>query len=81
MASGFWPAFMSAVEPEADKLVTVHPLQVKAIASARLKNDRVDSEMLAHLSRAEVSENAVLRSVRPHAVNLRDDAGRLQQRV
>jgi transposase len=30
----------------------VHPQRMKAIASARLKNDRVDSETLAHLSRA-----------------------------
>ena len=42
-ASGFWPAFARAVEGEADRLVMVHPQRVKAIASARLKNDRVDS--------------------------------------
>jgi hypothetical protein len=44
----------SAVRPEAQRLVMVHPLRVKAIASARLKNDRVDSETLAHLSRADL---------------------------
>ncbi len=32
----------------------VHPARVKAIASARLKNDRVDSATLAHLSRADL---------------------------
>ena len=51
-ASGFWPAFGRAVGPEADRLVMVHPQRMKAIASARLKNDKVDSETLAHLSRA-----------------------------
>jgi transposase len=51
-ASGFWPAFVRAVGPEAERIVMVHPLRVKAIASAKLKNDRVDSETLAHLSRA-----------------------------
>lgn len=57
-ASGFWPAFARAVAPEADRLVMVHPQRVKAIASARLKNDRVDSETLAHLSRADLLPEA-----------------------
>jgi transposase len=57
-ASGFWPAFARAVAPEADRLVMVHPQRVKAIASARLKNDRVDSEILAHLSRADLLPEA-----------------------
>jgi hypothetical protein len=34
----------------------LHPQRVKAIASARLKNDRVDSETLAHLSRRSAAE-------------------------
>jgi len=34
-ASGFWPAFARAVQPEADKLVMVHPLRVKAIRVGR----------------------------------------------
>jgi hypothetical protein len=41
--SGFWPAFARAAGPEAQRLVMVHPQRVKAIASARLKNDKVDS--------------------------------------
>ncbi len=57
-ASGFWPAFARAIAAEADRLVMVHPLRVKAIASARLKNDRVDSETLAHLSRADLLPEA-----------------------
>ncbi len=57
-ASGFWPAFVRAVEPEAERMVMVHPLRVKAIASARLKNDKVDSETLAHLSRADLLPEA-----------------------
>lgn len=57
-ASGFWPAFARAVEPEADRLVMVHPQRMKAIASARLKNDRVDSETLAQLSRADLLPEA-----------------------
>lgn len=57
-ASGFWPSFARAVGPEADRLVMVHPQRTRAIASARLKNDRVDSETLAHLSRADLLAEA-----------------------
>src|SRR5271157_2492892 len=46
-ACGFWPAFREVVEPEVERLVLVHPQRVKAIASAKLKNDRVDSATLA----------------------------------
>lgn len=52
-ACGFWPAFREVVEPEVKRLVLVHPQRVKAIASAKLKNDRVDSETLAQLLRCD----------------------------
>jgi transposase len=57
-ASGFWPAFARAVGPELERLVMVHPQRVKAIASAKLKNDRVDSATLAHLSRCNLLPEA-----------------------
>lgn len=53
-ACGFWPAFREVVEPEVKRLVLVHPQRVKAIASAKLKNDRVDSETLAQLLRCDL---------------------------
>lgn len=53
-ACGFWPAFREVVEPEVQRLVLVHPQRVKAIASAKLKNDRVDSRTLAHLLRCDL---------------------------
>jgi hypothetical protein len=53
-ACGFWPAFREVVEPEGKRLVLVHPQRVKAIASAKLKNDRVDSETRAHLLRCDL---------------------------
>jgi transposase len=53
-ACGFGPAFREVVEPEVERLVLVHPQRVKAIASAKLKNDRVDSETLAHLLRCDL---------------------------
>lgn len=69
-ASGFWPAFQRAVEPEADRLVMVHPQRVKAIASARLKNDKVDSETLAHLSRADLLPEAWMANRRTQQTRL-----------
>ena len=57
-ACGFWPAFRRAVAPVAGRVVMVHPARVKAIAAARLKNDRVDSETLAHLSRCDLLPQA-----------------------
>lgn len=53
-ACGFWPAFEKCVRSEAARVVMVHPQRVKAIASARLKNDKVDSATLAHLSRCDL---------------------------
>ena len=52
-ACGFWPAFREVVEAEVERLVLVHPQRVKAIASAKLKNDRVDSETLAQMLRGD----------------------------
>jgi len=53
-ACGFWPAFRQVVEPEVKRLVLVHAQRVKAIASAKWKNDRVDSQTLAHLLRCDL---------------------------
>lgn len=69
-ASGFWPAFARAVQPEAERLVMVHPQRMKAIASARLKNDKVDSEMLAQLSRADLLPEAWMANQRTQQVRL-----------
>jgi len=57
-ASGFWPAFQRAVRSQAERMVMVHPQRVKAIASAKLKNDRVDAATLAHLSRCDLLPEA-----------------------
>jgi len=69
-ASGFWPAFARAVAAESDRLVMVHPQRMKAIASARLKNDRVDSETLAHLSRADLLPEAWMADERTQQTRL-----------
>lgn len=56
-ACGFWPAFRQAVG-ELVEIHMVHPLRVKAIAAAKLKNDRVDSATLAHLLRCDLLPEA-----------------------
>lgn len=57
-ACGFWPAFEKALGKEVERLVMVHPQRVKAIAAAKLKNDKVDSATLAHLSRCDLLPEA-----------------------
>ena len=57
-ACGCWPAFLEMVEPLVERVVLVHPAKVKAIASAKLKNDRVDSATLAQLLRADLLPEA-----------------------
>jgi transposase len=37
-----------------DEVVLAHPKQVKAIAAAKIKNDRIDASILAHLARAKL---------------------------
>jgi len=57
-ACSFWPAFQEALAAEVHAIRLVHPQRVKAIASAKLKNDRVDSQTLAHLSRCDLLPEA-----------------------
>lgn len=57
-ACSFWPAFQSAIEAEVSAIRLVHPQRVKAIAAAKLKNDRVDSATLAHLLRCNLLPEA-----------------------
>jgi transposase len=57
-ACSFWPAFVEALEGQVERLVLVHPARVKAIASAQLKNDKVDSATLAHLLRCDLLPEA-----------------------
>src|SRR5713101_2807608 len=57
-ACGFWSAFVDCVEPLVDRVVLVHPARVKAIAHAKLKNDRVDSATLAQLLRGNLLPEA-----------------------
>jgi transposase len=64
-----WVNLYEAVEEKGVSVVLGNPLQMKAIASARIKNDKIDAKVLAHLLRADlVAESYVpprgLRDVR-----------------
>lgn len=48
-----WYYFLDTMEPLGFELHLVHPQKTKAIASARIKHDKLDSRILAQLLRAE----------------------------
>jgi transposase len=51
-ASYSWGPMYDWLDEVSEEVLLAHPLKVRAIASARIKNDRIDSEVLAHLLRA-----------------------------
>jgi transposase len=57
-ASSFSAAFLDIVQSQGAAVELVHPERVKAIASAKLKNDRVDARTLAHLLRTNLLPRA-----------------------
>lgn len=59
MEAGYgWGPFYDWIGEVADEVLLAHPLKVRAIAEARIKTDRLDSEMLAHLLRADLIPEA-----------------------
>ncbi len=53
-ASYSWGPMYDWLDEMSEEVLLAHPLKVRAIASARIKNDRIDSEVLAHLLRANL---------------------------
>lgn len=53
-ATGNWYYFYELVEDRALNVTLSHPAKTKAIASARIKTDKIDSAMLAHLLRCDL---------------------------
>lgn len=49
-----WIAFYERVERFLSEITLAHPLRVKAIASARIKTDKIDATILAQLLRADL---------------------------
>lgn len=59
-ATGNWVAVYERVEPYVHEVVLAHPLKVRAIASARIKTDKIDATTLAHLLRADLIPRAYI---------------------
>jgi hypothetical protein len=53
-----WTVMYDLLEAEVRAVHLVHPLKVRAIAEARVKTDRIDSGMLAHLLRCDLLPTA-----------------------
>lgn len=53
-ASRNWPYYAELLNPYCSSLKMAHPLKVRAIASARIKTDAIDSNILSDLLRANL---------------------------
>jgi transposase len=56
-----WTVMYDLLEREVQVVYLAHPLKVRAIAEARIKTDRIDSKILAHLLRCDLLPTAYLR--------------------
>jgi len=57
-ATGNWSYMYDVLKPHVDEVVLVHPKQVRAIAAAKVKTDKIDATTLAHLARADLLPTA-----------------------
>lgn len=57
-ASYNWGKMYDWLDEVAEEVILAHPVKVKAIAEARIKNDKIDSATLAHLLRADLIPEA-----------------------
>jgi transposase len=57
-ATGSWHAAYDALLAAGAQVKLAHPSRVKAIASARVKTDKIDARILAHLLRADLIPEA-----------------------
>ena len=57
-----WTLMYDMLEKEFDKVKLAHLLKVKAIASARIKTDKIDATTLAHLLRSDLIPEAYVPS-------------------
>lgn len=58
-----WTLMYDWLEKLTDKVSLAHPLKVKAIASAKIKTDKIDSKVLANLLRADLIPMAYVPSL------------------
>jgi transposase len=57
-ACGFWMPTYDLLKAEGYDVILAHPMRIKAIASAKLKTDKIDSAILADLLRANLIAEA-----------------------
>jgi transposase len=53
-----WTVMFDWLDELVDEVVLAHPLKVKAIAEAKIKTDKIDATILAHLLRADLVPSA-----------------------
>jgi transposase len=53
-ATGNWYYFYELLESRCPEIYLAHPLKTRAIAEAKIKTDKIDSTILAHLLRADL---------------------------
>ena len=53
-----WTVMHDWLEEEVDKVKLAHPKKIKAIAEAKIKTDKIDARILAHLLRADLVPEA-----------------------
>ena len=84
-ATGNWMWLYELIEDRHPDLLLAHPLKTKAIASARIKTDKIDATTLAHLRRAELLPAAYIppRAIRDlrELLRYRASLGRLSTQV
>lgn len=62
-ASRNWPLYAGLIQPYCNKIIMAHPLRVRAIASAKIKTDAIDSEVLCDLLRANLIPESYMPSL------------------
>jgi len=67
-ASYCWGPMYDWLDEVSQEVILAHPAKVRAIAEARIKTDKIDSEMLAHLLRADLIPEAYAPSREVRAV-------------
>lgn len=84
-ATGNWMWLYELIEDRQPALVLAHPLKTKAIASARIKTDKIDATTLAHLLRTDLLPAAYIppRAIRDtrEVLRYRASLGRLSTQV
>ena len=63
-----WGPLYDWIGEVADEVFLAHPLKVRAIADAKIKTDKIDSEMLARLLRADLIPQAYAPSKKVRAI-------------